>query len=135
MSLQEGWQAFEHSHWQSAEQQYIEAMTELEMALSRDPMDMEATSGWIAVHHGFSALYKSQGDARRAFRHLMIPHQSMMSQMSRAECDTTRAQFKKAINQTLPPLLLSSKQQSLCENCRKMLEQSRDLLSDKHYLH
>lgn len=133
--LQSGLKACENFEWRRSEAYFLSAMADLEIALSKTPLCPDTTAGWVAAHHGFAALYGAQGDGRRSFRHLMIPHRITLLQLEQADSDAQRLAAQRTLRQTLPPLLVHAQREPLCAGCRQLLERSQALLPPTRSIH
>jgi len=126
--LTSGSQALEAGELWESEQFYVQALDELERLTGTGAPGDELLSGWVAAHHGCSALYEHRGEDQMAFRHLMWPHQQMLSRYEQTEDEAIRIQLKGMMQQTLPPLLAHARTKPLCEGCRRVLTESEALL-------
>lgn len=120
--------------WQ-AEQLYVQAIDELERLADQSQWNDALLTVWVSAHHGCAALYQQQGDERMAFRHLMLPHQHLLSLHRKQDDSLDTAAILRQMQQTLPPLLAHASSKPLCSGCRRILTDSQALLDSQQLLH
>jgi len=115
------------------ERDYKAQIYSLERELIEQPKKIESLCEWIDCYHKLSEIFQLQEDYERAQKCLFIPYQSMLYMAQYYNGDEEKALIaRKALNLTLPPLLVFSEQYPPCQNCLSKLKLQQSLLEEEN---
>ncbi|WP_076409241.1 hypothetical protein [Shewanella sp. UCD-KL12] len=74
-------QAFKCGDWLAAEQQYLIAMTRINVLYTEDTNNEQVLMAWLATSHNLSELYGKLGRSDAQLSHIMVPYHQLKNRL------------------------------------------------------
>lgn len=119
-----GNKCYEKQNWLQAEYYYKEAESQLDYLWSAEPTNINLLMAWICTLHNLSTLFEQQGDRQIGLRYLLIPHNRMINlTQSKEASEDVKLIAIKALKLTFPPILVFSKKNPICNDCKQSIQE------------
>jgi hypothetical protein len=124
---------FDQERWYDAQTHYLFAIEQLEVLWRRDKENAQLMMGWIAAMHNLSSLHERLDKPKAALQPLMQSYKTVMVLYDdKSIGEEFKISVMKAARTCLMSLLEFSKNNPICDCCKRSLEASWQKLKSAH---